>query len=192
MQSFKTFLAERYVNLFDASKKQKYAADVWKLLQASYAEIGGIHGNGFSSIDDMIKNIPMWKVLVRNGKVIAAAMYKDSDGRKRVAIGTDGSMEARTQIRAVVKADLDRAYVEMSDRSFFSLLKGVGEDFMKQYIKTVSEAEKILGQKLGAPNKNDPIYEKVPGLRPYMYSRTLGGHVHTKVLLGTTGKKIIH
>lgn len=74
-------LNERFVNIFsDEETKRKYASDVWDILQKSYADIGGIKGSGFKTIDDMVKNIPFWKLSVHDGVVDAVAMYKDKGG----------------------------------------------------------------------------------------------------------------
>lgn len=191
MQSFKTFLAERYVNVFDEPTKEKYADVVWDILQKSYADQGGLKGGGFNSKADMIKRIPFWKLVVRDGKVTSVAMYKDTQGRKRVAIGTDGSESSKIDIRSTVKADVGRAYVEMSGASFFSLNKHNGTEFVEKHAKTVKEAEALLGEKLSPPKKDDPMYEKFPTLRKFMYSRELGGEMKTKIMLGKSGIKIV-
>lgn len=57
--------------------REKYAEQVWDVLQFSYRDIGGIKGSGFSSIQDMIDNIPFWKMVTKNGEVHAVVMYKD-------------------------------------------------------------------------------------------------------------------
>lgn len=66
--SFIEFLTESYINLFKEQEKEKYVDEVWDLIQTSYKPIGGIHGSGFKSKDDMIKNIPFWKLVKRGGK----------------------------------------------------------------------------------------------------------------------------
>jgi len=61
---FKEFIVENYKNLIGVKSREarlKYADAVWKILQDSYAKIGGIHGSGFESIEDMIEKIPFWK-----------------------------------------------------------------------------------------------------------------------------------
>ena len=48
------------------------------MIQKAYADQGGMHGSGFKSPEDMVKNIPMWKLSKKDGKVTSVAMYKDS------------------------------------------------------------------------------------------------------------------
>ena len=70
MLTFKSFIAEGFVNVILSKQdedRKKYAKQVWDLLQSSYAKIGGIKGQGFSSVDDMIANIPFWKLFQRLG-----------------------------------------------------------------------------------------------------------------------------
>ena len=100
MKTFKEFineqryqlLSERFINLIgDDERKEDYRDQVWNLLQTSYKPIGGIKGTGFKSPDDMVKNIPFWKMAVKDGKVEAVIMYRDKGGRKSVAMGSTGS-----------------------------------------------------------------------------------------------------
>ena len=89
MVSFKEFLLnESYKNLTSRKEKEKYAEEVFSLLQSTYSKIGGLKGNGFQSKEDMIEKIPFWKLFIFQGRVIACSMYKDKQGRKRVAIGS--------------------------------------------------------------------------------------------------------
>lgn len=84
MKRFKEFLQEHFVNLLPNHEveKRKWAPIVKSLLDQSYSSIGGIHGSGFSSEEDMIKNIPMWKIKLHQGKPVAVSMYKDKHRSK--------------------------------------------------------------------------------------------------------------
>lgn len=74
MISYKEFLTENFKNLFvkDKSKRLIYIDEVWDILQSSYADNGGIKGKGFSSKQDIIDNIPFWKLFTRNNKILVA------------------------------------------------------------------------------------------------------------------------
>lgn len=191
MKTVSQFLSERYLNLFSSEEKKSEADAVWELIQQSYAPIGGIKGSGFDSKEDMIQNIPFWKCVRKSGKIVAVALYKDKQGRKRVAIGTDGTEVGKNSVRKIVAEDFSRAYVEVSGPSFFSMVKHLGIEFLKKYVKTPGEAQTLLGEKLSEPSQSDPMVQKVPEFKEYMYSREIGGHQHTKIMLGTSGNKIV-
>lgn len=191
MKEFTQFLNERFVNAFSTEEKTPLADEVWDIIQKSYAKIGGIHGSGFKNKQNMIDAIPMWKAVRKNGKIVAVALYKDKEGRKRVAVGTDGSEDGKKGIFEIAKHDFTRAYFEVSGPSFGSLKRELGIEFLKQYVKSVEEAEYISGEKFGPPDESDKMFTGTPELQKYMYSRDIGGTAHTKIMFGTNGKKIV-
>lgn len=192
MKSFGDFITERYINAFVAKEKELYVDDVWKIIQDSYRSIGGHKGTGFASKQDMIDKIPFWKMVRKNGKIVAVAMYRDKGGRKRVAVGTDGTSIGKEELTKIYVADFNRAYFEVSGASFGLIVKTLGEDFVKKYAKSPEEAEKIEGKgKFVEPNSSELMYKRFPGLRKYMYGRPIGGEVHTKIMLGTNGLKVV-
>lgn len=190
----KGILVERFVNLFTPEKKEKYADEVWNMIQNAYKKIGGIRGSGFQSKEDMINNIPFWKVATKNGKVVAIAMYKDKGGRKRVASATDGTDEGKDKLEMIGKEDLsqERSYAEVSSSSLkFILRRWKGPKDIKDYMILPQEAEKVLGEKLKYPvPDNDPEVIAHPELKKYFYQREIGGHYHTKLMIGKPGVKL--
>ena len=192
MQPFKEFLLERFINLFniDRKEREKYADEVWELLQKSYAKIGGIKGSGFNSKQDMIDNIPFWKLTKKNGKIIVANFYKDKNGRKRVATATDGSDEAKKALANILVQEFSRSYFEVSKGMLKFLINLVGMDFIKKYAKTPKEAGKILKKDISLPDDNDSHMVKYPELKDFLYQRKIASKLETKILLGTTGKTI--
>lgn len=68
MISFSDFLVEHVENLSSSEAKEKYVDEVWQILQDSYKYCGGIHGSGFKSKQDMIDNVPFWKLQKKGGK----------------------------------------------------------------------------------------------------------------------------
>lgn len=183
-------LVERFVNLVNTQQKEQYADKVHQLIQQSYAPVGGQHGDGFASPEDMINKIPLWKLVRRNGEIVAGAMYKDTEGRKRVAVFTDGTIAGKKGVAEIMRNDFDRAYFEVSGPSLRFMTKLLGEDFVRKYAKTPDQAQQILGKELG-PAKDSAELDAYPGLRDFFYSRSIGGAVHNKILLGTTGNKIV-
>lgn len=190
----KTFLVERYMNLFSVEKKKQYADVIWDMLQNAYKKIGGIKGSGFASKEDMINNIPFWKVATKNGKVVAVSLYKDKNGRKRIASATDGSDEGKDKLEAMGREDLTqkRSYAEVSSSSLkFILRRWKGPKDIIDYMILPQDAEKILGEKLKYPvSDDDPEVIAHPQLKKYFYQREIGGHYHTKLMIGTPGKKL--
>ena len=172
-------LNERYINLFNKDEKAKYAREVWDIITASYAGIGGLKGNGFTSMQDMIDNVEMWKLIRQNGKIIAVALYRDKNGRKRVAIGTDGSVAGKRAMAAFVKeeAKQNRAYGEISGPSYKFFKRVLGDDY-QQYLVPAAEVGALLGK-------------DVEVIDEFSYRRTIGGTDSIKVLVGRPSGKPI-
>lgn len=202
MKKFKEYMQERFVNAVDTKQmmqdlKVKYADQVWNILQKSYADIGGIKGSGFSSKEDMIANIPFWKMVINNGTVHGVVLYKDKDGRKSVAMASDGSDYAKKHLSSIVANDIKRSYGEKSKAALGTLLKNVPWSVLEAFTKTPQEAEKILGDPVTPITKLDKkdwpkdallTLEKAPHLLKYAYVREIGGGPVFKVMFGTPGK----
>lgn len=166
------FLSEKFVNVFEPDKKKKYVDDVWDILQKSYEYAGGIKGSGFESKEDMIEKIPFWKLNVKNGKVIAVKMYKNKDGRKSVASGVLKDDKANYSAYAeMVKHDLKRAYMEISDKSLDYIKNLLGDDFQQFVIPVEKVKEKL--------KKADII-----PIDSYFYQRKINGEYITKIMIG--------
>lgn len=175
LKSFNQFLSERVVNALDNKTKEQYADEVWDILQKAYAPIGGIHGNGFKSKEDMIQNIGFWKLVKRGDHITAVEMYKQKDGRKLVALGTDGTQPGKKDLQMMMKADIDtgRSYAELSGPALMFLTKTIGgESEMKKYFVPFDSVKKILW---------DDEVEDVDG---FVYRRKIGGSWHEKVMVG--------
>jgi hypothetical protein len=185
-------LVERFVNLLgDDPEKDKYVDVVWDMITKSYARIGGIQGKGFSTKEDLINNIPFWKLVRKDGDIVAGAFYRDKAGRKRVAVATNGTDTGKVALASIMANDFDRAYFEVSDPSLGFMIKQVGLDFVQGYARSVEQAQQISGDELQAPPADDPHVVKYPSLANNFYQRDIGGHMHTKIMLGTAGNKIV-
>jgi hypothetical protein len=195
MQKLNSYITERYVNLFsrDVDQRKQYVDDVWELLQTTYAKIGGIKGSGFESKEAMIQKIPLWKLVRKDGKIVAGSLYKDKDGRKRVASFTDRSPEGIKALASIMKEDFGRAYFEISKGSLKLAVDSVGYDFILQYAKSIDEVKKLLPKdEIRLPPSDDSHVQKFGKLRNYFYQREFGGSWETKIMLGTSGNKIIN
>lgn len=192
IQSFGEYLTERYKNLIGEDPlKDQYKDSVFAMVQHSYAPIGGIHGSGFRNAGDMVKNIPFWKLVQKDGRIVAGAFYKDKGGRKRVAIATDGTPEGKLGLQGILREDYQRAYFEISDRSLSFQVRILGYEFLKKYAKTPEQAATISGDPVSPAPADDPELIRHPPLAKFFYQREIGGKAHTKIMFGTTGKKII-
>lgn len=188
MKSFNEFLiTETFKNLFvkDKDKREVYADQVWDVLQMSYKRIGGIKGNGFKSKDDMIKNIPFWKLNVKDGKVIALIMYKDTGGRKSVAAGTNKTPEGIAAFKKMVGDDFTRSFGEKSGPMLGFVSKFYPEAEKKYGIPAVDAIAHITKTK----PKKAKDFELIPGEK-YLYRHKIGGEWIEKQAFGTRGKTI--
>lgn len=177
----------------DTQKKTTHSQEIFDMLQKSYSGQGGLKGSGFSSPEDMVKSIPMWKVAKHDGKVVAAALYKDAGGRKRVAMGSDGSDEGKTHAANMMGTDLkqNRAHMEVSGKSLSFLKKNAD---IKPHLHSFDSAEKFhagRGETVGRPTDDDNEVKRHPEFKDHFYTRMLGGQSHTKLMLGTQGKSIV-
>jgi hypothetical protein len=161
------------------------------MLQKAYAPIGGIHGKGFSSKEEMIEALPFWKLSRRDGKIVCVAFYKDSGGRQRVAVATDGSEEGKKQLAELMKQDYSRAYFEISSKSLIFNVRNLGYDFILKHSKHPKLVEKITGDEIVPALEDDPEVKAHPQLKKFFYQRKIGGEWHTKIMLGIHGQKIV-
>jgi len=197
MISFSKFISERFVNLIgDDPRKSEHAQHVKDMLDKSYKEIGGIHGSGFHDTEDMKKNIPMWKLKKEGGKITAAVLYKDKNGRKLVAVASDGSKEGKRAAGKMVVADLTtgRAYGEQSSNLLASMKKHVGSEKLSKHIVPYHHVHHHLDSddEIRRPPDDDPEIMAHPEYKHHSYQRKIGGAWHTKIMLGTPGKKIVN
>ena len=181
-------LTERYFNAFTPNDKAKYAQEIWDMLQRSYAPIGGIHGKGFNDIEDMIQSNHMFKVGMDSGTPVMVSVYKNvNGGRKKVALGTDGSREgilmARDSLRAEFKTG--RAYGEISGPVFGALKKMFPPEVLTTMLVPASEVSAMIkkditigaGPDMKTGGENDPYND-------FYYQRDIGGEMHTKLAYG--------
>lgn len=177
-------LVETFDNLFskDVDKRQQYASTIHSMLQNAYASIGGLKGAGFNSPDDMIANIPMWKVFRRGNDVKAVMMYKDTNGRKRVAMATDGSIEGKSVLAKMIADEYNhggRSYAEISGGSL---------NFHKKILGDKLDAITIPSSQVAGILDMDPSEIRI--VSDTEYQRQLGGDWITKRMVGTIGKNL--
>lgn len=186
-------LTERYFNAFKPADKAKYSQEIWDMLQRSYKPVGGIHGNGFRDIDDMIQSNHMFKIGLRGGNPVMVSIYKDKDGgRKKVALGTDGSREGIVMARDSLKAELftGRAYGEFSGPVFGAAKKMFPPEVLTTFLVPAKDVSAMInkeitigaGPDMKTMGENDPYSQ-------YYYQREIGGELHTKIAYGDPQNK---
>jgi hypothetical protein len=187
----KEFITEAFINLIhDDNKKNQYKNEVFDLLYNAYAKIGGIGGSGFRSPDDMVANIPFWKLVVRNGKVVAVSMYKDTEGRKRVAVATDGTETGKEGLADIVRNESGRSYGEVSGPSLSFTKKNLPAGELNRIAIPIDKVQQIIGKRgkeIRMPQDDDPEILRHPELKEFFYQRKISEHWHTKLMIGTPG-----
>ena len=184
----KELLNERFFNAFSHRDKVKYSQEIWDMLQRSYKPIGGIHGNGFKDIEDMIKSNHMFKVGLQHGKPVMVTVYKNKDGgRKKVAMGTDGSARGKEIAINSLSSELNtgRAYGEFSGPVFGAAKKLYPPEILTSFLVPATEVSEMIGKEIsiGAGPDMKTMGENDPYSQFY-YQRDLGGEMHTKVAYG--------
>lgn len=193
-REFKQQIRESYVNLLpkDVEQKKQYADQIYTMIQKAYSTIGGIHGSGFNSPDDMVKNIAFWKINRKDGVIHAVSLYKNStNGRKRVAVATDGSSEGKKALADIMRSDLtqERSYGEQSGRSLQFLINHLPN--VKEFAIPVEKVKAIShGDEFRDVPHDDPELHAHPDLAKFFYQRKIGGQWHTKIAVGSPGKRI--
>jgi hypothetical protein len=172
-------LVETYVNLFlsDRAERERYKDEVWEILQQSYAPMGGIKGKGFSSPEEMVEKMAMWKLVRRQGRIVAVKLYKDKNGRKSVAAGTDGTPEGKAELAKIMQDDVlqGRSYSEASENVVRFARKKLGDDLVDAALIPAEVAQQI-----------DNRIQLIPGEK-YWYHREIGDKLARKIMMGSVG-----
>lgn len=168
-----SLLNEAFVNIFDTKSKFEYVDVVWDILELSYADIGGTFAIAKDK-QELINDSDMWKMVRRNGKIVAVCLYTSKrGGRKSMAAGTDGSPEGKEGLYSIIKED-----IKMKDRQAWSEVS-----HKMEYIKLV----KFGAHPIPAKNAQELMPDK-PFLSidkdGYHYTRMIGGKPMTKIMVG--------
>lgn len=160
-------LIEKIINVRDKDEKEQYVDVVWDMMQQSYQPVGGF--KSATSPDHLIDTTGMWKLVRRDGKIVAAKLYKDQHGRKSVAGGTDGSEQGKTDLKKLILDDMKqrRAWAEVSDKMTHIYLNRGAIKIPNKY------AAELTGK-------------EIIDLDPdgYHYTRLIQGTPHEKLIVG--------
>lgn len=153
---------------------KKYADQVWELLNDAYQYCGGL--KGMNSIEQLIDETNIWKLVRRGNAITAAVTYSTKrGGRKSCYMASEPSERGRHDLFMILKEDAkltDReAWCEASGKSVSTKLKngwtpisnGVAKEIMK-----------------------DKHFDKLCD-DGYFYVREIGGQKFHKIMLGNYG-----
>lgn len=105
-------------------------------------------------------------------------------------MGTNGTDEGKVGLLKMFKDELslNRSYFEISGPLLKFLSNNLGKQFIKSYAISFNNVEKILeNDKISPVDNTDEHVKMFPDLQPYFYQREIGGHFHTKIMLGSVG-----
>lgn len=165
---FKSF--EKYINIHDKPTMVKYVDIVYDMLKKSYEYAGGLKGTGFKTPTDMISSMKLIKIYKYNDEFLCCVCYKDKEGRKVVALGTNGSLRAKKELKKMLKFEFERSYMEVSD----SMLK-----FIQKCYPDLFEKYKIKN------NTDLKIFKDIIPIDDFYYKRKINNEYITKIALGT-------
>lgn len=179
MLTFKEYLQERILspgfNKSHNELRDKHAGEIHDIIRKSYAPKGGYGGlkSGSKEESDAIhhdikhQNLKLAK---KNGKIVAAQIYKNQYGRKSVAAGTDGTQEGKDALHSIMKDDHkeQRSWAEVSGAPAHIMSKLGVPKLPNQ------RAKELTG-------KDDIEYHPTD---PHKYTRKIGNEKHEKVIMG--------
>jgi esterase/lipase len=167
---------ERFVTPIKKDDMKKWASQVWKLLNDAYKYCGGL--KGMNSIEQLIKETDIWKIVRRGDKVTAVVTYSTKrGGRKNCYMASSQDEQGKHDLFMIMKEDaklLDReAWCEASGKTVSVKLKN-GWTPIPNYI-----AQYIMKDK-----KFDELCKD-----GFFYVRQIGNHKFHKIMLGNYGGK---
>lgn len=164
---FEQIINERFVNVFTEKDKTAYMDQVWKLLELTYAEIGGLMGAGKNNL---VNTPGLWKLVRKNDRIVAGILYRDLAGRKIRLVLHDNSEEGKTWVKNIIKDDiaLGRSWGEVSGALEAAMIKLGAQPVSNM------KAEEILGKPITELHKDG-----------YHYTRNIGGGISKEqIILG--------
>lgn len=177
MLSFRKFLAEKILSIGlnprHNSFREKYRNSFHDILRNSYKGIGGYGGHGHGTkqeseaIHKDISDASFIKATKRNDTITHVSLYKDSHGRKLIAVGSNGTEQGKKDFYSTSKDDLKmkRSWGEVSGAL--------------EHIQTKSGFPKVKSLHAGKL-----LNKPVTRTGEYSYKRKIGDHDHEKVIMG--------
>jgi hypothetical protein len=170
-EELQSLILERFINLFDKEDIKPYIQDIWNIMQRTYEPIGGF--KTANSPEELLNKINLAKLVRKNNKIVAAALYTDKYGRKAIAKGSDGSIDGIKAIKQIYKEDvkLNRAWGEFSGKAEDLLLKYGGVPIPNDMVEDILDREILSKDKDG-----------------FHYTRLINGEPIRKIMIGSLDK----
>ena len=172
-------LLEHYVTIAndDIEGKKKYLDDVINIIEKSYAGIGGPH---IKDYNELLSNKYLWKLVRKNGKIVACNIYKGDYHDRKLSLGGSD----KTEIGKQGLYDIWKEDIEQMERGTWGEVSGAVEHIMlkKGAVPIPNEvAEEILSDQGKSVESLDPD--------GYHYTRLIRGTPHTKMMIGNIPQK---
>ena len=150
------FITERFVNCHNPEDMKKYSNDVWDILTKSYEYCGGMAG--MDSIQQLIDETTMWKLVRKNGKIVACIVYTNKrGGRKACYAGTDGTEEGVQGLKKIMQEDNllpDRqAWGEYSGKAVSTMFNQGAMPVRSEIAQEIMKDKKVIEIKKNAKKK---------------------------------------
>jgi len=179
----------------DWSLKTAWKEVVYAHLETAYQEIGGINlGSGFQDPEDMLRSIPVWRLVFENDRITSVMVFKEKRGcLKMVAYAAaNASQEIK---KNDLKCMLRYSYAEISGGLLVAVLKQFGSSVRRHILSAnnvFKDRETFTLQEAGSEvlesAENAAILERLkkdfPEIIPHVYVRVIGGRMKVKLMVG--------
>ena len=175
--------------------KHQFGQKVYDLLKLAYKDCGGINlASGFKNVDDMIRNIGVWRLTFKNNALISVMLFKVKSSKlKMVAYAPLSEIDLEIR-KSDLQFMLNNSYAELSGKLLSITLKEIKNNW-KNFVS--QKPENILDKKLiplseymkaeSLPSNSEGMYSKLkkdyPELLKYCYLRKIGNEFKLKVLV---------
>jgi len=176
-------------------EKSQYANAVYNLLEDAYASCGGINlASGFKNVDDMIKSIPVWRLIFKNNELISVMLFKvKSNKLKMVAYAPLTDIDPTIR-KSDLQFMLNNSVAELSGKLLSITLKEIKTTWRgfvskspKKTLKKEVIALSVYLKTKTLPKNSEEMHWKLkkdyPELLEYCYLRKIGNEFKLKILV---------
>ena len=169
-------ICEHFLNAFNKEDMRKYADEVWDILQKAYAYCGGMAG--MDSVEQLIDETDMWKMVRKNGKIVAVNTYSNKrSGRKICYGGQDGSEEGKIALKKILEEDF-----RLKDRQSWAEVSGPME------VTALKQGAMPIPAYIAKLIMKDKTFDNIHK-DGFHYTRMIGSEPHTKLMVGNFAGK---